>query len=355
MSLKDLTLLDAISLYNRFHSSLLTTENFQEYIRSLRYLHDFYGNINIKNIKDEDYGKFLSYLKEAGLNVMSQYLITTRIKIFLTFLKTTGILNSKFDSESFLKMNQVKDAYNKHLRDVNPQIVGPMEEELIRFYWLNEGHTKVSLRNYCIINILLETGVKTSKLSNLKKDNFQGFSLSYTNRNGTYESYLSDSTLIGLKAYLNIRKDPSPYLMVSHTLAYEDSKLTDRSIQRIVNQTGKLALSTGNLTPTKLRYTYIVKCFTNGEKSKDIAKKLGYSQTSSLSKFGISSLASNDKSENINKFLDDDMKTINELTVELSVTRSQIYKLLSEKKLKALKIKNQWVVSQDDINKERNR
>ncbi len=158
-------------------------------------------------------------------------------------------------------------------------------EELTRML---EATKKMSgilgLRDQAILETLFSTGLRVSELTNLKIENINLKRDEFTVRGKggkTRIVFLSDAARACLKAYLDRRVDTSPYLFASHDRARagrnQNTPLTPRSVQRLVERYALSAGVTKRITPHTLRHTFATDLLRNGADIRSVQSMLGHS------------------------------------------------------------------------------
>ncbi len=143
--------------------------------------------------------------------------------------------------------------------------------------------TIVGYRDKALLELLFSTGTRVSEAStlkidniNLKRDEFTVLGKGKKHR----VVYLSEDARRAIKAYLDHRKDTSPFLFVRHDRARHSSTtshpLTPRSVQRIVDRYARLAGITKRVTPHTLRHTYATDLLRNGADIRAVQSLLGH-------------------------------------------------------------------------------
>jgi site-specific recombinase XerD len=140
----------------------------------------------------------------------------------------------------------------------------------------------IGLRDKAIVELLFSTGTRVSELAslkiehvNLKKDEFTVKGKGSKHR----VVFLSEEARKAVKAYLDMRKDTSPYLFVSHDRAKggrEPMPLTPRSVQRVIERCATIAGITKRITPHVLRHTFATDLLQNGADIRSIQTMLGH-------------------------------------------------------------------------------
>ncbi|MEK7105155.1 MAG: site-specific tyrosine recombinase/integron integrase [Patescibacteria group bacterium] len=141
----------------------------------------------------------------------------------------------------------------------------------------------VGLRDEAILQMLFSTGLRVSELTNLKIDNVNLKRDEFTVRGKggkTRVVFISDDAKTCVKAYLEKRTDPSPYIFVSHDRAKKGREssgpLTPRSVQRLVERYALAAGVTKKITPHTLRHTFATDLLRNGADIRAVQSMLGH-------------------------------------------------------------------------------
>ena len=147
-----------------------------------------------------------------------------------------------------------------------------------------KGARIIQLRDKAILEMLFSTGLRVSELSNLdiehislKKDEF-----TVRGKGGKLRIvFLSNQAKYWIKQYQDKRNDMFPALFVRHDRAFKknqakDTRLTPRSIQRMVNKYAKVAGITKRITPHTLRHTYATDLLSSGADIRSVQSLLGH-------------------------------------------------------------------------------
>lgn len=157
-------------------------------------------------------------------------------------------------------------------------------EELKRFLMAPEKDpTIVGTRDKAILELLFSTGLRVSELANLRIDsiNLKLEEFTVLGKGSKHRVvFLSIPARAGIKAYLERRRDVSPFLFVRHDRARKFTPgafpLTPRSIQRIVDRYAREAGITKRVTPHTLRHTYATDLLRNGADIRSVQSLLGH-------------------------------------------------------------------------------
>jgi len=157
-------------------------------------------------------------------------------------------------------------------------------DELKRFLLAPEKDpTIVGTRDKSILELLFSTGLRVSELANLRIDaiNLKLDEFTVLGKGSKHRVvFLSENARRAIKAYLERRRDVSPFLFVRHDRARKFTPgahpLTPRSIQRIVDRYSREAGITKRVTPHTLRHTYATDLLRNGADIRSVQSLLGH-------------------------------------------------------------------------------
>lgn len=150
------------------------------------------------------------------------------------------------------------------------------------------------LRDKAILTTLFSTGLRISELANLNKDSINTKRREFSVRGKGDKIrlvFLSDKAIESLEAYLKERDDNSKALFIRHDhkesvekqmKSYSEKAmgLTVRSIQRIIKKYGKLAGIMKKITPHTLRHSFATDLLTNGADLRAVQELLGHASIS---------------------------------------------------------------------------
>jgi len=143
----------------------------------------------------------------------------------------------------------------------------------------------IQLRDKAILETLFSTGLRVSELANLEIEQISLKKEEFTVRGKGGKLrvvFLFNQAKYWLKQYLEKRNDVFPALFVRHDRAFKhnqekDTRLTPRSIQRIVHKYAKAAGITKRITPHTLRHTYATDLLSSGADIRSVQSLLGHS------------------------------------------------------------------------------
>lgn len=140
----------------------------------------------------------------------------------------------------------------------------------------------VGLRDHAILHMLFSTGLRVSELAGLHVDMINPKLDEFTVKgkgNKHRIVFFAEPARLAMKAYVDARRDTSPFLFVRHDRANKDgntSALTSRSIQRLVDHYARMAGITKRVTPHTLRHTYATDLLRNGADIRSVQSLLGH-------------------------------------------------------------------------------
>ncbi len=141
--------------------------------------------------------------------------------------------------------------------------------------------------------------------------------------------FLSNRSAKLLLGYLSQRKDDCDYIFVNHSNNYIMSKLSSRSVERILESASMGISSFVKINPNRIRQSFIAKKFAEGLDRSIVKDKLGYKHysTPQLNKFSLHSRATHNKPDtNVYRYLED-FKITAKLKMELNLTDAEVQKI----------------------------
>lgn len=250
--------------------SLLTARNYGHY------LSDFFAFAKVskpEEITDDLIRKYRLYLnrKQAkdggGLKRQTQNYYLIAIRGFLKYLAKRGI--------KCLPSERIELA-----KTAGRQIDLISDEELERLLEAPSGGGLKSLRDKAILEILFSTGLRVSELVRLNREDidFQRGEFSVRGKGDKIRLvFLSESAKKALKNYLDKRGDIEEALFIA---ARKPTRLTPRSIERIIKFYSVKAGIAKKLTPHGLRHLFATDLLRGGADLRSVQALLGHSSIS---------------------------------------------------------------------------
>jgi site-specific recombinase XerD len=204
--------------------------------------------------------------KGRGIKKVTQDYYVIAIRGFLRFLAKRNI--EALSSEK-VELGKAKDRQVEFLE----------LEEVERLIRAAHGEKLENLRDTAILELLFSTGLRVSELVGLdiKGVNLKTGEFAVRGKGDKVRLvFLSTSAKIALNEYLMRRKDLSPALFV-RSKEGDPSRLTVRSVERIVKKYAAKAGIVKKITPHTLRHSFATDLLRNGADLRSVQEMLGHS------------------------------------------------------------------------------
>lgn len=225
---------------------------------------DFINRISIQNIYS-----YINYLSRYRNNTAkSRARKIAAIKAFYKYLYKVKLI----------KINITLDIETPKFKKRNPIFLTIDESEDFLNTIQKTSHVRNKIRNFAIIILFLNTGIRIEELVNLNLDSIDKDRLSVIGK-GDKERilYLNSITIDSLTAYLKIKKQSSEKALF---LSERGSRISKRQVSTLVKKYNKLSEIHKNITAHKLRHTLATLLFQNGEDIRVIQDILGHESIS---------------------------------------------------------------------------
>lgn len=253
-----------------------TIENYDHYLTV------FFNQMGIKQVEDiteEKVREFRLWLnRQPGVagsmkrRTQNYYLIALRA--FLKFLRKRGMNGM---SPEVIELAKVPE---RHLDLISPA-------ELDRLLAATDGADQKSLRDKAILEMLFSTGLRVSELCSLDVD------LDLTRDDFPIRGkgdkvrvvFLSDEAKGAVRNYLKVRKDMDEALFVNMPPLSKDTektskksptRLTPRSVERMIKIYAAKAGITKKVTPHVMRHSFATDLLNNGADIRSVQQLLGH-------------------------------------------------------------------------------
>lgn len=247
------------------------------YRLSLEKFFSFAKNIQPKNITLDLIKKYRLWLNQTDngngeLKKITQNYHLIVLRAFLKFLAKSDI--------SALPPEKIE------LAKIPERQVNFLEmEEIEQLLNFNPGDSPRLLRDKAILELLFSTGLRVSELTNLKRTdiNLKKDEFSVRGKGGKIRPvFTSESAREAIKAYIARRVDPEPALFVSIPNPPAGGKtaltrLTPRSIERMIKKYAVRAGIAKKITPHTLRHSFATDLLINGADIRSVQSMLGHS------------------------------------------------------------------------------
>ena len=236
-----------------------------------------FENIIINDIPIET----LDSLSLADIYGFLNYVSKDRENSSVTRARKASALKSFFKyltvKTSYLKKNPVKDLEMPSLKKRLPHFLTLEQSlEMLKNSSLSGDD---SIRNYCIITLFLNCGMRLSELvgMNIQSINFKDRTLKLLGKgNKERMIYLNDACIDALKKYINSREQPQnePNALF---ISRNGKRISKRRVQQIVEDTLKASgLDGQGLSTHKLRHTAATLMYRNGVDTLVLKDLLGH-------------------------------------------------------------------------------
>lgn len=253
-----------------------TIANYDHYLTRLI---DFAGDIKVSDIDDELVRKWRLWLNRLGTNT-SDELEKTTLNYHLIALRSFLKYCAKRDIPA-LSPNKIELS-----RTRRKQVTFLTVEELQRLFAEPDIATSNGLRDRAILELLFSSGLRVSELVNLDRDHINLKRREFMVRGKGQKDrpiFISETAADWLTQYLEKRIDTTRPLFIrySGTKKVDQTgnftRLTARSIQRMVARYALLAGITKHVSPHTLRHSYATDLLMNGADLRSVQALLGHS------------------------------------------------------------------------------
>jgi site-specific recombinase XerD len=156
--------------------------------------------------------------------------------------------------------------------------------ELKRIFEVSNGESLNNLRDNALLHLFFSTGLRLSELCSLNRDiDLSKDELSIRGKGGKIRVvFLSEKAKSSIKKYLDKRADFEEALFIQYSNNKKDKKtrLTPRSIERIVKSLAIKAGVSKKVTPHVLRHSFATDLLSNGADIRSVQILLGHSNIS---------------------------------------------------------------------------
>lgn len=261
-----------------------TLENYRHYLRRFT---DFAGaelpvcgiTLDLVNRYRLDLNRLLNDDKKQLLNAKTQAYHIIALRAFLKFL---------------IKQDQETLAPEKvELGKMPQRTVDFLErDELERLFAAVDISKTRGLRDLAVLRTLFSTGLRISELVNLNREqiNLQSREFRVIGKGGKYRIvFLSDDAAAAIDNYLAARRDSLKPVFISHgrgkSLAEgkvvvgrdENRRITATMIQYLIRNYARRAGLVKKVTPHKLRHSFATELLKNGADIRSVQEMLGHS------------------------------------------------------------------------------
>jgi site-specific recombinase XerD len=255
--------------------SLNTIENYSHYLNRF---YEFTGDISVKSIDLNLVSKWRQWLNRKvnedgrGISRITQNYHLVALRAFLKYLARRNISSLPADK---IELSSAK----------RPQVSFLSKEEIDEIFKACSGNSDFDKRNQAIIELLYSTGLRVSELVSLNRDDINLVRGEFSIRGKGQKDrpvYLTERAKKSLQEYLKTRTDNYKPLFIHYSGSKSEldegnyTRLTVRSVQRIVEKYARLAGINKKVTPHTLRHSFATDLLANGADLRSVQSMLGH-------------------------------------------------------------------------------
>ncbi len=262
----------AVSLQTRNSSDLTISAYQTDLIQFLEYAaHETGVEMEALDVVHIDKFVVRSYLGLMTEKKLSRKSIARKLAALRSFFKFLC-------REEIIAQNPVQKIHTPKLGKSLPRFL--FHEHMEKLLVAADLDTKNGIRDQLIIELLYGSGLRVSELVSLNRDNLDLHNgLLRVAGKGRKERIvpLTDAAVEAIHAYLELRHDQEPALILN----YQDTRLTARSVRRILDKLEKKASLNQHIHPHMLRHTFATHLLDGGADIRSVQELLGHKKLSS--------------------------------------------------------------------------
>lgn len=256
-----------------------TISNYAHYLYRLV---DFAEDCDIARLNAEmvrQWRLHLNRTKDASGNELSKTTQNYHLIALRSFLKYLAKRDIKALDSAKIELAHV----------VRPQVTFLETEEVERMLEAIDKSTAPGLRDRAVIELLFSGGLRVSELVGLDRDHINLERREFMVRGKGQKDrpvFISPQAADWIGRYLDTRKDPGKPLFIHYSGSQSEeaggayTRLTVRSVQRLVKRYARAAGITKDVTPHTLRHSFATDLLINGADIRSVQGLLGHANIS---------------------------------------------------------------------------
>jgi len=253
-----------------------TIENYSHYLTRLS---DFAGDIKLGDVTVELISKWRLWLNRLGTNTSDELSKTTQnyhliaLRSFLRFCARRNLPALAPDKIELARVSR-------------PQVTFLTLEEIERLFAQPDTTKLAGIRDRAILELLFSSGLRVSELVGLDRDHINLRRREFMVRGKGQKDrpiFISAEAATWIERYLDQRQDNTKPLFIRYAgskkvdLSGNFTRLTARSIQRLVARYALAAGITKHVSPHTLRHSFATDLLMNGGDIRSVQAMLGHS------------------------------------------------------------------------------
>jgi len=259
--------------------SLKTIDNYSHYLSRLI---EFSDDCDISKLDAEmvrQWRLWLNRLTDNHGNPLSKTTQNYHLIALRNFLKYLTKRNIKALASDQIELARVQ----------RPQLAFLEATEVMRLVSTINTANPIGLRDRALIELLFSSGLRVSELVNLDRDHINLKRREFMVRGKGQKDrpvYISGEASMWIERYMGTRQDNFKPLFIHYSGSNNElndgmyTRLTPRSVQRLVKRYAKLAGITKDVTPHTLRHSFATDLLINGADIRSVQALLGHSNIS---------------------------------------------------------------------------
>lgn len=258
---------------DKFEKYINIEKNYSEhtlrsYRSDLEEFNEFLGGKTPEKVSHLDMRRFLAELRKKKLSKRTIVRKLASIRSFFKFLFR----------EKYIKSNPADNIFTPKLDKELPEFLDYKKTiELVTSPLLD---TILGIRDRAILEVLYSTGIRVSELVGLNRDNVDLISGSIKVRGKGKKERMALLGKESQKALRNYLRESDPKDTNAVFMNKNGTRLTDRSVRRIIDKYVKKCSIEQNISPHSIRHSFATHLIDNGADLRSVQELLGHKNLS---------------------------------------------------------------------------